>query len=85
MTVRMFWKEILSTWILSKHFLRTKINVICFTNDLIISFDVIVLYRISNLTMVAAMLALNFLLIYVTPQIKEILRRIKNQNQVAQT
>jgi hypothetical protein len=31
------------------------------------------------------MLALSFLLIYVTPQIKEILMHIKNQNQVAST
>lgn len=42
-------------------------------------------YRISDLTMVTAMLALSFLLIYVTPQIKEILMHIKNQNQVAPT
>jgi hypothetical protein len=40
------------------------------------------LYRISDLTMVIAMIALSLMLIYVSPQVKEILMRTGIQNQI---
>jgi hypothetical protein len=39
-------------------------------------------YRISDITMVIAMIVLSFMLIYVTPQVKETLIRIRKQPQV---
>ncbi|CAF1135355.1 unnamed protein product [Rotaria sp. Silwood1] len=42
-------------------------------------------YRISNMTIVTAMLALSFMLVYVTPQVTEILMRIGKQHQVIPT
>ncbi|CAF2730423.1 unnamed protein product [Rotaria sp. Silwood2] len=42
-------------------------------------------YRISNMTIVIAMIALSCMLVYVTPQVKEILMRIGKQHQVVPT
>ncbi len=39
-------------------------------------------YRISDITMVIAMFVLSFMLVYITPQVKEILVRIIKRNQI---